>query len=66
MTQEFGQVYAGILVRDHWIAIFDGTAEDALSRGVSPRDVWLGMCAELGVPPERWHGRGIADPPTDR
>lgn len=66
MAEEFGQVYARILARDHWITVLNGTAEEALLQGVAPRQVWLALCAELGIPVERRHGRGIADPPADR
>jgi len=33
------------------------TAEQALDAGVPRRDVWLAVCDDFGVPPERRHGR---------
>ncbi len=41
MREEFGDVYSGVLVRDHWLASLGGTAQDALDRGVPARDVWV-------------------------
>ncbi|WP_336651376.1 MULTISPECIES: DUF3046 domain-containing protein [unclassified Leucobacter] len=59
---EFGADYAGVLIRDHWLAALGGTPGDALERGVPPRDVWGALCADLDVPLERRHGRGLRDP----
>ncbi len=38
------------------------TAADALRAGVSPRDVWLALCAETDVPLERRYGAGRLEP----
>lgn len=38
------------------------TAADALSEGVSPKDVWLALCAETDVPAERRYGAGRLEP----
>ncbi len=62
MREEFGEVYAAVLIRDHWIARFAGTAAEALDRGEPIRDVWIALCEELQVPVERRHGRGLRDP----
>ncbi|UOQ58230.1 DUF3046 domain-containing protein [Leucobacter allii] len=59
---EFGAEYAGVLLRDHWLAALGGTAEEALERGVAARAVWEALCADLDVPPERRYGRGLPDP----
>lgn len=59
---EFGSDYAGVLIRDHWVAAIGGTSADALERGVPARDVWEALCADLDVPLERRHGRGLLDP----
>lgn len=60
--EEFGAVYAGVLMRDHWLSALGGTANDALDRGVPAREVWMALCADLQVPEERRHGRGLIDP----
>lgn len=62
MAEEFGEAYATVLLRDHWLAEFSATPNEALSEGATPRDVWLSLCADLQVPQERWHGRGLRDP----
>lgn len=62
MREEFGDVYAGVLVRDHWLATLGGTAQDALDRGVPAREVWFTLCEDLQVPVARRHGRGLIDP----
>lgn len=62
MAEEFGSSYAGVLMREHWLAALTGTANEALDRGVPAREVWFALCADLQVPKERWHGRGLIDP----
>lgn len=61
-AEEFGADYAGVLLRDHWLASLGGTPNDALERGVPAREVWAVLCEDLGVPHERRHGRGLLDP----
>ncbi|MGR4010635.1 DUF3046 domain-containing protein [Leucobacter sp. 1207-22] len=61
-AEEFGAAHAGVLFRDYWVAALGGTPEEALTRGVAPRDVWLALCLEFDVPESRRHGRGLADP----
>ncbi|MFV0434245.1 MAG: DUF3046 domain-containing protein [Leucobacter sp.] len=61
-AEEFGADYSGVLIRDHWLAGLGGTAAEALERGVSAREVWRELCADLDVPLERRHGRGLRDP----
>lgn len=62
MREEFGDVYAGVLMREHWLAALGGTAAEALDRGVPAREVWLALCIDLQVPEVRRHGRGLIDP----
>ena len=38
------------------------TASEALEAGVPPRDIWLALCAETDVPPERRYGVGRLEP----
>ncbi|WP_206541776.1 DUF3046 domain-containing protein [Leucobacter japonicus] len=59
---EFGSEYAPILLRDHWLSVLGGTADEAIARGVSPRAVWDALCVDLQVPVARRHGRGLPDP----
>ncbi|QZY52596.1 DUF3046 domain-containing protein [Leucobacter tenebrionis] len=61
-ADEFGADYSGVLIRDHWLASLGGTPSDALDRGVPAREVWQALCADLDVPVERRHGRGLIDP----
>lgn len=63
VREEFGDVYAGVLMRDHWLTALAATANDALDRGAAPRAVWLALCDEFQVPESRRHGRGLIDPP---
>ncbi|MBK0419331.1 DUF3046 domain-containing protein [Leucobacter sp. CSA1] len=64
VAEEFGEAYAGVLIRDHWLAALGGTAREALERGVPARKVWDALCVDLDVPVERRHGRGLR-PPRD-
>lgn len=58
MREEFGAAYAATLAREHVVsALGERTAEQALTAGIDPRDVWLALCADLDVPRERWFGR---------
>lgn len=59
---EFGADYCHVLIRDHWVAVLGGTAQEALARGVAAREVWQALCVELEVPLERRYGRGLVDP----
>ena len=34
------------------------TAEQALKDGVAPREVWLALCVEAQLPPDRYYGVG--------
>ena len=62
MAEEFGEVYAGVLLRDHWLTALGATGLEALDRGIPAREVWVAVCDEMQVPIERRHGRGLADP----
>ena len=61
-AEEFGVDYAGVLLRDHWLAAIAGTPDEAIARGVPVRTVWAALCEDLSVPLERRHGRGLIDP----
>lgn len=61
-AEEFGKDYFRVLLRDHWLARFGSTADEALAAGRSAREVWDALCVELEVPVERRHGRGLREP----
>ena len=63
LAQEFGESYGRVLTCDLVLTPLGGrTAEEALAGGVSARDVWLALCAETDVPPQRWYGAGLPAP----
>jgi len=58
VSDEFGSAYGGTLVRDLVLTeLGDVTADQAISAGTSPRDVWIALCRASDVPADRWHGR---------
>lgn len=62
VTLEFG-ARASTLTNDLVLGVLDGrTASEALEAGVAPREIWLALCAETDVPPERRYGAGRLDP----
>ncbi|NYD66465.1 DUF3046 domain-containing protein [Agromyces atrinae] len=66
IEHEFGGGYARVLVRDLVLPALGGrTAEDALAAGIAPKDVWIALCDEQGVPLERRAGVGRPDPRRD-
>ncbi|PPG39954.1 DUF3046 domain-containing protein [Pseudoclavibacter sp. RFBA6] len=65
VVDEFGDAYGRSLMRDLVLgAVGDRTAQQALDDGVEPRDIWLALCADTGVPESRRHGVGTIDPRT--
>lgn len=62
VDDEFG-ARAGALMTDLVLAsIGHRTAQQALDAGMPPREVWLALCAETDVPPERRYGVGRLEP----
>lgn len=60
MDDEFGAGYSRVLSSSLVLAGVGGrTADQALSAGVPPRQVWLALCEVQDVPPERRLGRDI-------
>jgi len=54
MADEFGEVRAEMLARDHVFSELGGrTVEDALEAGIPPKDVWRAVCEAFDVPAER-------------
>ncbi|MDF2044741.1 MULTISPECIES: DUF3046 domain-containing protein [Microbacterium] len=62
VADEFG-ARGGSLMTDLVLSAVGGrTPAEALAAGVDPREVWLALCAETDVPPERRYGVGRLDP----
>lgn len=62
VADEFGD-YGRVIVRDLVLTAVGGlTAEEAIARGVPPRDIWLALCDAVDVPLERRHGVGQREP----
>jgi len=60
VADEFGDAYGRVLTRDLVLGTLGGrTADAALDAGVPARDVWLALCGETDVPPNRRHGAGL-------
>lgn len=54
MSDEFGELRAGSIARDHVFADLGGrTVEQALAAGIPPQRIWLAVCEAFDVPPER-------------
>ncbi|CAG7845850.1 hypothetical protein USB125703_02129 [Pseudoclavibacter triregionum] len=63
VADEFGAAYGAALVKDLVLgALGDRTAAEALAAGAPPKQVWLELCREAGVPEERRHGVGRIEP----
>ncbi len=64
VADEFGAAYGRTLTADLVLTELGGvTADQAISRGTAPREVWLALCRACDVPEERWHGRLKPPPP---
>lgn len=62
VTLEFG-ARASALTSDLVLGALEGrTALEALDAGVAPREIWLALCVETDVPPERRYGVGRLEP----
>jgi len=62
VDEEFGRARGRTLVRDHVVGgLRHRTPQQALDDGEDPRSVWLALCVDLEVPPERHWGR-LDDP----
>ncbi|AMM20556.1 signal transduction histidine kinase [Frondihabitans sp. PAMC 28766] len=63
VVDEFGEGYGRVVTRDVVLpALGNVTADDAITRGDDPRDVWLALCDVENVPPERRYGVGLPKP----
>ena len=62
VTDEFGD-RGNAVVTDLVLGRFgDRTPAQALAAGIPPREVWLALCVEMDVPPERRYGAGRLEP----
>ena len=66
MVDEFGQDQSNYLLQDLVLGeLADRTANQALTDGEDPRDIWLAMCRATGVPKGRWHGKAKQNKKTN-
>lgn len=61
VDEEFG-AGANSMAHDLFLGDVGMTAHDALEAGIPPRQIWLALCAEANVPPERRYGVGRVEP----
>jgi Protein of unknown function (DUF3046) len=63
VVDEFGSGYGQALLTDLVLAELGGrTAQEALGAGIPPREVWIALCRETGVPQSHWYGAGKPAP----
>ena len=63
IADEFGAGYGRVLAADLVLGeVGSRTANQAISDGVPPREVWLALCRATDVPRERWYGVGTPPP----
>ena len=62
VADEFGEDYGRVLTRDLVLSDIGLTAEEAIRKGVSTRQIWLALCRAQDVPRERWYGVGQREP----
>jgi hypothetical protein len=63
VVDEFGSGYGQALLTDLVLGELGGrTAQQALGAGVPPREVWIALCRETGVPQSHWYGAGKPAP----
>jgi hypothetical protein len=54
MAQEFGEIRADMLARDHVFSSLGGrTVDQALEAGLPPKEIWRAVCEAFEVPAER-------------
>ncbi|MDO5634640.1 MAG: DUF3046 domain-containing protein [Micrococcus sp.] len=59
VAEEFGEARGAVMLSSLHLSDLGGTAQEALARGVSPREVWRALCDTNEVPLERRLGRDI-------
>ncbi|HEV8555412.1 MAG TPA: DUF3046 domain-containing protein [Actinophytocola sp.] len=54
MSQEFGEIRAEMLARDHvFSSLGNRTVDQALEAGLPAKEIWRAVCEVFEVPPER-------------
>jgi len=54
MAQEFGEVRADMLARDHvFSSLGNRTVDQALDAGMSAKEIWRAVCDAFEVPADR-------------
>jgi len=57
-AEEFGEGFASVVISDTRLTSKqDLTPAELLEAGEDPREIWFALCAHLGVPKDRWHGK---------
>ena len=62
VSDEFGARASSLTVDLVLGGVGGRTAAEALEAGVPTREVWLALCDEMDVPPERRYGAGRLEP----
>lgn len=63
IVDEFGSTYGQALTTDLVLGeLGNRTAQQALAAGIAPREVWIALCREGGVPQSHWYGAGKPAP----
>ncbi|NUU08046.1 DUF3046 domain-containing protein [Leifsonia sp. C5G2] len=63
VSDEFGAGYGQALMTDLVLPdLGNRTPKEAIADGLPPRDVWIALCKETGVPPSHWYGAGKPAP----
>ncbi|KRC49745.1 signal transduction histidine kinase [Leifsonia sp. Root227] len=63
ILDEFGSTYGQALTTDLVLGeLGNRTAQQALAAGIAPREVWIALCRETGVPQSHWYGAGKPAP----
>ena len=58
VSDEFGRQGSALTTDLVLSSLGDRTATQALDAGIPARDVWIALCVETDVPPERRYGVG--------
>ncbi|MEV8266493.1 DUF3046 domain-containing protein [Microbacterium sp. NPDC076911] len=62
VADEFGARGGPVLNDLVLTSLGDLTASEAIHAGMPPKDIWLALCIEMDVAPERRYGAGRLEP----